>query len=309
MDDYDQILGSHIVRNQSPDVEYAAQEQFATAFRELLETRGMYQNITISESFLESFGDEKYSYDKLITEFRKRPVYPCSRGEGNDPNMREFSGRHGCGPLGTPHDEMSLNFYLSNIHAECAKCKKETTFLSMVCSGQPYRGSPYPIIAVNTEQVFHLFYRCGNCRDQYLAFLILRRGLKLQLVGRSLPFRPALADEWPKPVREIVQDANAAASENDLPAAYYHLRTAIEFLIKSELGIDVTEKLDGNELCDRYNATLDDRLKQSFPSLSVIYSTLSAGLHSRNVSTGEFDKQLEDILNHLRAKMLFSQYK
>ncbi|MFH0794896.1 MAG: hypothetical protein V2A74_12785, partial [bacterium] len=308
MDDDDHILQSYIGRAQSPQVECAVQDQLAAAFRELLETRGIYQNITLPTAFLEPFADDNYNHDTLIAEFRKRPIYPCSRGEGNDGNMREFAGRLGSDRLGTLHDEMSLGFYLPNIHTACAECGKETTHLSMICSGEPYLGSPYPIIAESTEQVFHLFYRCGNCRNRFLAFLVLRRGLKLQLVGRSVPFRAPLAEEWPKSVRAIVQDANAAASENDLPAAYYHLRTAIEFLIRSELHIDVNEKRDGNELCRQYTATLDDRLKQGFPSLAAVYSTLSAGLHSRRVTKEEYDKQFGDILNHLRAKGLFSEY-
>lgn len=308
MSDDKHILESHIGRTQSPGVEFSAQDQFASAFRELLETRGIYQNIALSDAFLKSFADTKYPFPQLVAEFRKRPIYPRSRGEGNDGDMRQFASRGGTDPLGTAHDKMGLSFYLPNIHSICTKCKKDTTFLSMVCSGQPYLGSPYPIIGEETEQVFHLFYRCGNCRDQYLAYLILRRGFKVQLTGRSVPFRPQLAAEWPKSIREILQDANAAASENDLPAAYYHLRTAIEFLLKSELGIEVEEKVDGVELCQKYNATLDERLKQGFPSIGLIYSTLSKGLHSRIVSEEEYAKQIRDLLNHLRAKTLFQEY-
>jgi len=308
MDDGDHILDSHIGRAQSPDIEYAIQDELSAKLRDLLETRGIYQNISVSEASLQSFADEEYSHQQLVAEFRKRPFFPCSRGEGNDGNVSDYVGRLGNDPLGTAHDEMTLSFYLPNIHTECFECKKETTFLSMICSGEPRFGGPYPIIREDTEQVYHLFYRCGNCRNQYLAFLVLRRGLKIQLTGRSTPFRPKLGSEWPKSIREIVYDANAAASENDLPAAYYHLRTAVEFYIKSELGIDVTVKLDGTELCDKYNATLDDRLKQGFPSLAGIYALLSGGLHSRNVSQEEYDKQFNDILNHLKAKALFSEY-
>ena len=38
------------------------------------------------------------------------------------------------------------------------------------------------------------------------------------MTGRTIPFRPKLAREWPKSIREIVTDAIVAAAENDVPA-------------------------------------------------------------------------------------------
>lgn len=298
---------SYVGRTQSPKIEHVFQDEIVKAFRDLFESRGIYQNITLKSDLFKEFVDENYSHEELISEFSKRPLFPNSRGDGDDVNLSGLR-RSGSDRLGTPHDEMSISFYLPNIHSYCDRCKKETTFLSMSCSGHPLLGSPYPIISELTEQVYQIFYRCGNCRNQHLDFFVLRRGLKVQLIGRSLPYRPKLADEWPKQIREIVQDANAAASENDISAAYYHLRTAIEFLVKSELGINLVQRIDGAELCEQYNKTLDQRLKEGFPSIGVIYSTLSAGLHSRKVSKEEYDKQFNDILNHLRAKALFNQY-
>jgi len=106
----------------------------------------------------------------------------------------------------------------------------------------------------------------------------------------------------------IIEDAFIAVAEGDVPAGYYHLRTAIEFYIKSCLGISTTAKVDGTELCEQYNAQADERLKQSFPSFGPMYSELSLGLHSREVTAEKFAKVSNDFLGHLQAKALFAAY-
>lgn len=169
-------------------------------------------------------------------------------------------------------------------------------------------GGPYPRLDTETEQVYSLYYRCAVCRYSVVVFQVTRRGFKFQLTGRSVPFRPEIANEWPKAVKPIVADAYSAAAENDLPAAYYHLRTAIEHYMKAEVKIPTTQKVDGTELCEKYNATLDSRLKSGFPAMSTIYTELSSGLHTREVSTEGFERLCRDLIGHFKGKELFAQY-
>ncbi len=292
--------GSRSGRKESPAIEHAFQDQVILALTDLLEKKGMYQNVRISEMIFEKLPPE------FAKEFRSRPISPISRGEGDDQKMQ--AGRSGVSPLGAPDEERDAGFYLPNIAADCGRCKKSTTFLSMQCSGRVYFQDPYPLQSADTEQVFNLYYRCATCRNVYIVFQVFRKGLKLQLTGRSVPFRPVIAGEWPKEIREIVEDAYLAAAEGDLCAAFYHLRTAIEFYLKKQLNLPVTKKIDGNELCDQYNAQVDDRLKMGFPTFGPMYTELSAGLHSRKVGPDQFTKLCQDFLAHLKAKELFSQY-
>lgn len=177
----------------------------------------------------------------------------------------------------------------------------------MSCSADRFQ-TPYPIIGSATEQVLHLYYRCATCRKRHLVFQVFRRGLKAQLTGRSQPYRPKLDKVWPDSISDIIRDALCADAENDVAAAYYHLRTAIEFHIKNELGLPVAQKIEGNDLCDKYNESQDMRLRTDFPSLAALYTELSAGLHSRDVDSKQFSDMLGKLLDHLRAKELIGKY-
>jgi hypothetical protein len=292
---------SMVGRAESPAIEHAFQDECSRLLKELFESKGLYQNVRINESIFASLPAD------FQAEFKKRPIAAHSRGEGDDnPLGPRFGG--GTQPLETPHDEMEVGFYLPNINLDCHKCTRAATFLSMTCSARNIFADPYPLIADETEQVFSAYYRCALCRKAYVVFQVRRTGLKFQLTGRSAPFRPTIAKEWPKSIVQIVTDAFVASAEGDIPAAYYHLRTAAEFYLKDELHIPVTQKMEGADLCERYNAIIDARLKSGFPSFITMYTELSEGLHTRNVSTERFTKICNDFIAHFKAKELFAHY-
>lgn len=262
----DYFEGVRSGRKESPDVENAFQDECARMIKELLETKGLYQNVRVNDAIFKKLAPG------FVREFRKRPVVPISRGEGDDHRV----GRRvdvGTQPLEIAQDEMEAGFYLPNVTLDCSRCGRPNSFLSMTCYYRAVFG-PYPILGEDTEQVFTLVYRCSICRSTYVVFQVLRKGFKMQLTGRSIPFRPAIAKEWPKEIEDIVKDAFSAAAEGDVAGAYYHLRTAAEFYLKKECGLAVEAKIDGSELCDKYNATIDERLKSGFPPHSH-RSTLS----------------------------------
>lgn len=288
-------------RPDSPAVEYAFQDRLSAAIALLLESKGLYQNVRIESSFAASFSKP----DALVAEFSKRPIELNSRGEAE---LGGSFGRAGGVPIGTPNDEMPVGCYLPNINLTCHGCNADSSFLSLRCSAQSRWNDPYPILGAETEQVFSLTYQCATCRKAVITYQLFRRGLRFQVTGRTVAFRPKLAKDWPKDITEIVTDSLVAAAENDVPAAYYHLRTAIEFHLKNALSIPIATKCEGTELCERYYITLDDRLKSGFPSVAGLHSELSAGLHSRDVSSDRFHKMFGDLLTHFKAKELFAQF-
>ncbi len=304
-------------RKASPYAEHSTEEFLTDSFRRLMETCALYQNITLPSDFYSNIADEDNPSDQLWDEFCDRPYVPISRGEGDDADVspRLGGGNRGASippgvqPLGTPAHEMELCFCLPNIQVTCPACKRESTYLSLSSSsGNYYFRNPYPIFGEKTLQVFTLDYRCAQCRKGYLTFQIRRIGAKLQLTGRSVPFRACLSAEWPKQIRAIIEDAYEAAQANDLPAGYYHLRTAVEFYIKSELDCKVEDKIDGVELCEKYHKSADERLKTDFPSMTELYRDLSHGLHTRDVSAEGFTNLSKRFLGHLKAKALFSEF-
>jgi hypothetical protein len=74
-------------REQSPDVEYAFQDAVRAALTELLESKGLYQNVTINEHFsslLPIVKTHSYNY-----EFSYRPLYLFSRGDSETVSLRQ----------------------------------------------------------------------------------------------------------------------------------------------------------------------------------------------------------------------------
>lgn len=290
-------------RPASPHVEIALQSAIQLQLTALFTTKGLYQNVKLSEDVFAKYKDA----DGLQREFRRRPMCPESTGDGS-PELRGFGLYRGVSVRETLPEQTEFRFFIPNINLLCSTCKGSTTFLSMNGSSEREMGTPYPIAGDDTEQLWTIYYRCGSCRTTFITFLVLRRGFRLQLVGRSSPYRPSLAPEWPKAIRTVVQDALTAVSENDVAAGFYHLRTAVEHFIKDEIGMPLIQKIDGTELCDRYNDKADARLKTGFPSLGPIYSSLSAGMHSRQVTVEEFEQHFKGFLGHLKAKTLFAEF-
>lgn len=295
-------------RRQSPAMEQAAQEQLASAIKTLAETKGLYQNVRVPTEFLDEFADPTFTADQLRQELSTRPVWPVSRGEGDDAVQRQDVRHFLPSDGGHSSETMWLSFYLPSVRSLCSRCHKEADFLSMMCSGPRMHGGPYPIRGDQTHQVFHLIYRCGACREHFLAFQIARHGLRFQLTGRSEPYRPTIPSVWPKNVREVVTDAVVAVNEGDLPAGYYHLRTAIEFLMKAAIDKKPTERIDGAALCEEYARQLDATVRQTLPSLTPIYDELSAGLHTRDVNAEAFESMCKRAVDHLNGKDILSRY-
>ena len=306
-DDSRYCTGSHLGRPQSPQVEHAFEDAFAAAIKLICETRGLYQNVNVETDVLSDIADDDWTEQSLTREFSRRPVQAITRKEHVSIGDCIYGGTlGGTDALGTPSDQMLLAFYLPVAEIMCARCKQTSPHTSVPPPPLPHE-TPFQEKDEKTVQVLHILYGCTRCGSEVIAFQIMRRGLRLQLTGRTSPFRPAIDKAWPKTIRDIVRDAFVAAAEGDVSAAYYHLRTAQEFFMKNEIGLDPTERIEGQELCDAYNKKADPRVVRDFPAMSTLYAKLSEGLHSRKVSIEDFEAYTADFLKHLRAKMLFEE--
>lgn len=299
---------------RNPAIDQVIRDALQAIFADLLTDKGLYQNLRLDLSILSQYVDDKTGMDDYVAEFITRPVIARSRGEGDDELLALRSSRDGyydTHNIGDLHELSPISFVLPNISSDCPECRKLTPYLSRSDSATSYYGRYVPPRIKRGDplhQHFGLFYTCSDCSKHVLAFQVIRDGLRYQLTGRSLPFRPKLDGHWPKVIKPIVQDALVAMAENDLPAAYYHLRTALEHYMKGQLQIDFSERMEGTNLCDLYNARIDTRLKSGFPSVATIYSGLSVGLHTRVVSVTEFNSLIEQLLDHLKGKLLFDKY-
>ncbi len=279
-------------------------------FSLLLSVRGLYQNLHLPTELFNEGATAEFSAEVLAGEYISNPIIPVSKGDGD--NLRLAAHRDSrSGGLGSHGHLSPRGFFLPNITTECEQCGRYAPFLSQSNSFASYHGHFVPPRLKPEHplrQLYNIFYRCSDCGEHAIGFLVLRDGFKFQLVGRSSPYRPALEPEWPKDIAPIAKDAGLAVSEGDIAAGYYHLRTALEHYLKGVVSIPLVEKIEGTALCDAYNATLDVRLKSGFASVAEIYSALSLGMHTRDVSPEAFYQIRKKLLDHFKAKALFAEY-
>ncbi len=305
-DDDKYIVGTYLERRESPEVECQLQEQLHLILRRLMETKGLYQNERVDDSIFVKYQTSK----SLKSEFSKRPIDLYSRiasdGTSRDTQRNVKRGYNG---IQLYADGMILSSYVPNINILCTVCKSSSSFICVHSINHVPDLNIYPKSGNETEQLYSLMYQCPVCRDSVVTYQILRKGLKFQITGRSSPYRPIIENVWPKHIVKIIEDARIAVAEGDISAGYYHLRTALEFYLKSEIKIAYKTKVDGVELCEKYNSKQDHRLKDGFPSPLPIYAKLSEGMHSREVSAEEFELLQKQFHDHLFAKKLFSEYR
>lgn len=297
-------------KGPGPVFEHTVCDEWIRLIKLLMEEKFIYQNVSLNSNVFTEIEDEQYPYKSLQVEFSKRPIYPLSDGKTEQVHASPdwmLSGAMAFNIDGEIEDQ-PLPFYLPALQLQCKECKGERTFGSLVDSRSGYLQafidrSKSPSL---TKQVFTFYYLCNSCKNQTVVFQIVRNGLKLQLTGRSDPLRPNVG-KWPKNINEIIENATQAVAENDVYGGFYHLRTALEHYIKSELKIDAKDRVNGEELGDRYKASLSQKVKTAVPSLSTIYTDLSECMHARTGDVAVFDKNFKKFENHLKIKVMISE--
>ena len=68
------------------------------------------------------------------------------------------------------------------------------------------------------------------------------------------------------------------------------------------------ERITGEDLGARYNASLDQRMNAGMPSMPWLYDRASKFMHERSGTAEDFSSILADIEGHLGAKELFLKY-
>jgi hypothetical protein len=306
-----ELLGTYAGRTESPEAELLVQESIGEAISALLSEKGLYQKVEAPldplAKYLESI--KVSSFQILKTEFSKRPWVPVSRDVTKENRTRaEFFCGVGDSPLSASSDELKLAFYLPSIKLYCATCKDDHTFSSITAMWWDGLSDCYPKFGEKTQQLFNLTYDCVRCKSNPIPFLVKREGLRLTLCGRSERLNIAVPRAIPKALQAIFRDAMSAAAENDLPAGFYHLRTFAEHYMKSCVGMPVAERVSGEDLGAKYNASLDSRMSSELPSMPSLYERSSKFMHERSGTEGDFATLLNEIEGHLTAKELFLRY-
>jgi hypothetical protein len=298
-----EIIGVSIGRPQTPRVELMMQELIYDAIKSLIEESYLYRSRRIDIAAILTQADAKWTKESLEMEFQHRPWIPWSQNRGFTHGERQlFQHGRGCDPLGTPPERMSLTFVIPTVKTWCPKCQQATVHDSIPhIEFSPYHLNPEAIAEPLGTQNFLFNMMCQECKSPPTTFMVRREFLKVQLCGRSHLFLPQPPNEVPKALRAIYRDAVGAVACGDLFGAFYHLRTLMEHHMKSEVGLAIADKIDGDELCARYNQKIDSVLRERC-SLKTAFDNCSSNLHNRVGSLADYEKIVEMVCSHFQLK-------
>lgn len=297
----EKIVGSYIGRPQSPKVELLMQELIYDALKELMEQSYLYRSRRIDISQIVAQADKEWVAGNLEKEFQQRPWIPWSQNRGFTHGERQVFEHVPSAAFETPVG-MGLSFIIPTVKTWCFRCEKITIHDSIphIVIG-PYHLNPEAIAEPLGIQNFLFNMMCHECKSPPTTFMVRRELLKVQLCGRSHPFLPQPPNEIPKAVRGVFRDAVGAAACGDMFGAFYHLRTLMEHHMKTELGLATTDKIDGDDLCTRYNQTIDSVLRERC-SLKTSFDACSSNLHNRTGSLADYEKIVEKVCTHFHLK-------
>ena len=269
-----------------PEWFFKTQEIFTFELKRLLETKHLYQNVTI---FLDIglFPDAAEAWKAEVAKAKW----------GIDDNAIAPSSR----------PTMDLMLLVPDVKLFCGECQRIEAFNSISSQEITGRSTEEPDIIIKRKeavQVFFLSFLCQSCKQIPEVFLVRRQGLKLTLCGRA-PMEVADVPSFiPKSVRQYYSGALIAHQSGQTLAGLFLLRTLIEQWARSKLE-SPSERAD--EVMDKYMATLPSDFKSRFRSMRSLYDELSADIHAATGSGELFDKALKEITEHFDARRLFKE--
>ena len=149
--------------------------------------------------------------------------------------------------------------------------------------------------------VFHAEYECQDCKSARVSFMVMRKGLKFQIMGRSPIEIASLSKEMSSQLigdeRELFGDALMANKTGSELAAVCLLRVALERYLRRVTGNLKAEKMvSGDELYEQYKKRLpDDFCYSRVVPLGTVYNNLSGVMHSAEVPDGCFERNFANI--------------
>lgn len=263
----------------SPSV---VEEMFAECLRILLNSKSLYQSVSIDDNELRKrfLGEQAKLYDdKTTNEILRYLRYWISK-------TTYLYNTYVCEP-----DEAYYHVHQPRtVKTYCSICKAVTTHNPEEC-GDCYRVMRNKNVCENT---FHVEYACQDCKEANVSFLVMRKGLKFQIMGRSPIEVAAVSNEVASQLNEeeigLFGEALIASKTGSELAAICLLRVALESYLRRITGNKVTGRLvSGEELYEQYKKRLPD----DFPfgrveSLGKIYNDLSAVMHTAIAPEGCF---------------------
>lgn len=300
-----------------------AKEKVCCAIKELLETKHLYQNITINLSDI--FESIKQVKDDPASTYPIPTQVMRARTNEIRKNLHE-SANHILNALWIIETEtcaikQAAVFQPSSGIVDTSKTKSRVCLPPIqiaYCNCNailPAHNSGFKGLLPNLSpcdiqddpvpiQILFFPYQCQSCRGEPVIFVVRREGAKLQLVGRSQFEKIVKPDYIPKTEGIYYDYAVIAFNCGHILAGLFYLRVMIEQYLRRIL--KNKEKISGDELCDKYALLLaDDYPKERCPSMKTIYEELSLKIHAADSDANQFEKSKKDIEKHFDVLRIF----
>lgn len=276
------------------------------AYQTLLETKNLYQKVTIdwdkviSGMLPQVIGAYHAEFSQHVAPVPKMPFVPVMQLQVVNPQGTS-------GELG----RIPLVLFLKNVVMFCRVCDRREAFRPLLYKDltTELRQLSSSGIAPNLKmpsgfQDFIVVYQCQRCEGTPETLLIRRDGWGLSLAGRSPMASVEVPNFIPKKEAEFLRDAVIANGSGRTLAGLFYLRTFIEQFGRRVTGI--SGKATGSEILSEYAKTLPSHLRDSMPSLAEWYDKLSAAIHAANPDEGLFKEAQVKIEKHFEIRKAMS---
>ncbi len=293
-------------------------EAIASAFKELLENKHLYQSVKVNRDIMPSESTLKLLEKPSVARLEKAILLTF-----HEPWTARINIRHTellTRMTGETHTlENEVIFYLPSIKTFCPTCQRlepHNPRIEFISGLKISREKNITILNLEpgvsyaaTEQAFTFGYQCQGCSDPPVIFLVYRSENNITLVGRN----PMEAVEVPKYIPEktkrFYSQAIVARRTNYTLAGNFLLRTFIEQTVFGEVNNPEQYGKSTDLLLDAYMATLHQSVRSDSPSLRVVYDYLSDDMHLAKGSEEVFEKAFMDINAHFELKDIYKRLK
>lgn len=290
---------------------HAAQQKFRnqmssninTAFKELLETKHLYQNVEVKIGDLlnvvlsETMDKDKQQVNEYLSPLPDDFWYPLKRLSSLDERQAAINQWSG------------IYFDTPDVSLFCKTCKSvqahnnilSIDFLRPTLNWNSRNSYNFQAEGI---QDFVCSFLCQKCKSIPETFIVRRIGFKLTLSGRSLIEHVEVPKFIPKLHRKYFSGAILAQQSGQTLAGNFLLRTFIEQWERSFTGMQSVNDDNMEAIHDNYKKDLPDAFKSLYPSLSEIYDKLSVDIHSATGSPDVFVNAKNEIIKHFDARRL-----
>jgi hypothetical protein len=290
----DQRLTPNDALNQ---VQRAFESQISDAVKSLLESKHLYQSITLEFSdLLDTF------LQRVESQFQgtvKSGAFTLVRA--NWSSIDKDNSRH---IFPSENAQPTIRFQTPDVKLFCQTCDRIEAFNSLSSEDFLQRQALVDFFSLSghTVQVWVFSFLCQACKSVPEVFLVRRQGLKLTNSGRSPIEQVNVPPVIPKSVRSFYSGAVVAYQSGQTLAGIFLLRTLMEQWVRS---VAASTDLLADEALVAYMGTLPEDFKSRFPSLRSLYADLSSDMHAAKGSPGLFEKARSEIVEHFDARRLF----